>query len=420
MRIKITFLVVAFLFSIPLVQGKVLVVGEDGFKSILDALYSSSDGDKILIKGGTYRENLHVNKSIALEAEGEVVIDGSGSGSVLVVSIGSVTIKGLTITGSGVDLVQQDSCIFLEKSAENTVIEGNVLRNCTFGVWVNGASNVTITGNRISGRAYLPSPLRGNGIHLWDADNAHVYNNIIKESRDGIYISVSEGTILRNNTISHLRYGVHYMYSDNCIVENITSYNNRAGLALMFSKNLIVKGNKAQNNTRYGIMFRDVVSSLITGNVVVDNKVGLFLYNSLHNQITDTLVIGNSIGAHVWSGSEENEVYNNSFIRNKNQMKYVGASDQEWSFEGRGNYWSDYTGWDADGDGVGDIQYRPITLIERLVWKYPLVKLLMNSPAAQSIRMAESQFPVFQAPSIVDSHPIMEPAHDWRELIEHD
>lgn len=420
MWIKVAFIAIAFLFSLPLVQGKDLIVGDEGFKSILDALDSSTDGDRILIKTGVYRERLRINKSVSLEAVGEVVVDGGGEGSVIVVSVEGVTIKGLTITGSGVNLVREDSCIFLEKNSNNAVIEGNVLRNCTFGVWVNGAFNVTITGNRISGRAYLPSPRRGNGIHLWDADNARVNNNIITESRDGIYISVSEGTILKNNTIFNLRYGVHYMYSDNCVVENIVSYNNRAGLAPMFSKNLVIKGNRAWNNTQYGILLRDVESSLIRGNHVGENGVGIFLYNSLYNEITDNLVMGNRIGAHVWAGTKKNMVFNNTFIGNEKQIKYVGVFDQEWSFEGKGNYWSDYTGWDADGDGIGDIQYRSVDLVQRLVWKYPLMKLLMNSPMIQGIRIAESRFPVIQAPSVVDSYPLMKPLHDWRRYVEDD
>jgi nitrous oxidase accessory protein len=412
-------LIAIIIFSIPPAQGRELSVGEEGYRTVAEALSQSSDGDRILIETGVYREHLRITRSVTLEGVGDVVIDGGGEGSVVTVIAPGVTIRGLRITGSGVDLVKQDSCIFLEKSAEGAVIEGNVLSNCTFGVWVDGAFNVVITGNRVSGRAYLPSPRRGNGIHLWDADNATVSDNIVTDSRDGIYISVSEGTTLRNNTISNLRYGVHFMYSDNCVVEGITSYNNRAGLAPMFSKNLVLKDNRAWNNTQYGILLRDVEGSSITGNVVVKNGVGVFLYNSLYNQITGTLVMRNRIGAHVWAGSERNVVFNNTFIENENQIKYVGVYDQDWSIENRGNYWSDYTGWDADGDGIGDIQYRPIHLVQRLVWKYPLIKMLMNSPAVQSIRVIESSFPVIQAPSVVDSHPLMEPVHDWRKYLEY-
>ena len=420
MRIKTCIIIIALLSSLPILQGRELIVGDEGYGSLGAALDSSKNGDTILIMAGVYRERLIITKSVSIVATGAATIDGGGEGSVITVKAENVTIKGLTIADSGENLVQQDSCIFVEKDSNNTVIGDNVLSNCTFGIWINGASNVTISGNQIKGRAYLPSPLRGNGIHLWDADNARVYANTITDSRDGIYISVSEGTILKNNTISNLRYGVHYMYSDNCIVENIISYNNKAGLAPMFSKNLVLKGNKAWNNTQYGILLRDVERSLITGNIVARNGIGIFLYNSLYNEITDTLVLENDIGAHVWAGSEKNMVFNNSFIGNKNQIKYVGVFDQEWSYNGRGNYWSDYTGWDANSDGIGDIQYRPVDLVQRLVWKYPLIKLLMNSPSIQSIRLAESRFPVLQAPSVVDSYPLMEPWQGWRDYIEDD
>ncbi len=417
MWIAVILIAAALIFSIPPAQGKDLSVGDGWYKTVGEALSQSSDGDRILINQGIYREHLRINKSVTLEGVGDAVIDGMGEGSVVVVTAGGVTIRGLRITGSGVDLVKQDSCIYLEKGSDGAVIDRNVLSNCTFGVWINGAFNVTIAGNNVTGKAYLSSPRRGNGIHLWDADNATVSDNIITDSRDGIYISVSEGTTLRNNTIFNLRYGIHFMYSDNCVVEGIRSYNNRAGIAPMFSKNLVLKDNVAWNNTQYGILLRDVERSRITGNVVVKNGVGVFLYNSLYNQITDTLVMRNRIGAHVWAGSEKNTVFNNTFIDNENQIKYVGVYDQDWSFENRGNYWSDYTGWDADGDGIGDMQYRPIDLVQRLTWKYPLIKVLMNSPAIQGIRMVERGFPVIQAPSVVDSHPLMAPVHDWRKYL---
>ena len=57
-------------------------------------------------------------------------------------------------------------------------------------------------------------------------------------------------------------------------------------------------------------------------------------------------------------------------------------------------------------------------LVDRLAWQYPMMKLLMASPAVQTLRWVGQQFPVLRAPSIVDPHPRMQPAHsEWREWL---
>lgn len=76
---------------------------------------------------------------------------------------------------------------------------------------------------------------------------------------------------------------------------------------------------------------------------------------------------------------------------------------------GRGNYWSDNPAFDLDGDGIGDAAYRPNDLIDEVLWAYPVAKLLLNSPAVQSLRWAQSRFPALHPGGVIDSAPLMEP-----------
>ncbi|NIP42086.1 MAG: copper-binding protein, partial [Gammaproteobacteria bacterium] len=67
--------------------------------------------------------------------------------------------------------------------------------------------------------------------------------------------------------------------------------------------------------------------------------------------------------------SEDNTLYENNFIQNRVQVKYVATRRQEWSHNGIGNYWSDYLGWDMNADGIGDRPYEPNDGVDRMLWK---------------------------------------------------
>ncbi len=78
---------------------------------------------------------------------------------------------------------------------------------------------------------------------------------------------------------------------------------------------------------------------------------------------------------------------------NQQQVKYVAIRYQEWSHEGKGNYWSDYLGWDRNSDGIGDVPYEPNDNVDRLLWVYPQVRLLMHSPQHRIIAFSTARFP---------------------------
>ena len=106
---------------------------------------------------------------------------------------------------------------------------------------------------------------------------------------------------------------------------------------------------------------------------------------------------------------ERNAIHGNSFVANRTQVKYVGTRDVEWSAGGRGNYWSDNPAFDLDGDGVADRPFRPNGLVDQILWREPLAKLLLNSPAVQVLRWAQSEFPTLHPGGVRDSAPLMDP-----------
>ena len=59
------------------------------------------------------------------------------------------------------------------------------------------------------------------------------------------------------------------------------------------------------------------------------------------------------------------------------------------------------------GDGLGDVPYEPNDNVDRLLWMYPQVRLLMNSPSIEMLRWVQHAFPMMKSPGVQDSHPLM-------------
>jgi len=395
----------------------------DDLQQRLDA---AADGDRLRLSPGTYRGNFVVGRAVELDGQGEAVIDGGGSGHALRITAPGVRIRRLQIRHWGADLSTLDAGIFVEPAASAVQIEGNRLQGDGFGIWLDGVADAVVRANRIEGNTALRSADRGNGIHLSSVTGALIEGNEVWHTRDGLYIESSNHNRLTNNVLHDLRYGVHYMYAYSNEVSHNRTRNTRTGYALMQSKHLTVTHNRSENDRNYGILMNFITDSRVAHNRIVGVRSGrasrfaasaatvagaegkaLFIYNSLFNQIHDNLIGDSDLGIHLTAGSEDNRISGNAFTGNKEQVKYVANRAQEWSHQGRGNYWSDYRGWDMDDDGIGDTRYQPNDGIDQLLWKYPAAKVLMNSPAVETLRWVQRQFPVFRPEGVADSHPLM-------------
>lgn len=390
----------------------------------MSVLQQAENGDQIKLKKGRYPGNFLINKTITLQCMPGAIIDGNGYGSTLRITANNVVISGCKIIHWGHDLTTMDAGINVRKSATNVLIKNNQLRGDSFGILLMGCKDATVKNNTVEGNVNIRSQDRGNGIHLSGNSGADILDNTIWHTRDGIYIETSNGNTIEHNEMHDLRYGIHYMYSYSNTIKNNYTHNTRTGYAMMDSKYLKIIGNRSDHDQNYGMLMNFITYSTIAGNTFSNvsqgnptgtHKIigaigkGLFIYNSLYNTISDNTIEHNGIGIHLTAGSEDNKFYGNNFIGNHRQVKYVGRRQQEWSYKGRGNYWSNYLGWDRNSDGIGDRPFEPNDNVDKLLWKYPLAKLLMNSPSVQILRWAQMQFPVFKSPGITDSHPLMQP-----------
>lgn len=383
-------------------------------QSIAAAVRSARPGDTIQIARGSYAERLVIDKPLTLQGIDRPTISGQNIGDVIRVRASDVSIRGLIIRDSGIDQDAQNAGVYIQPGADRATLQDCDIVYNLFGIWLEKSDGSRIIHNVIAGKRDLMSAARGNGIEVYNTTNVQIIDNNISYTRDGIYVDLSEHALFRGNKIHHVRYGTHYMNTHHSIWENNESYLNRGGLALMEVRDLIVRNNIAWGNADHGIMLRTIQDSVIENNIVAGNDRGFFIYDAEFNTVRRNVIINNRTGMHLSAGSSNNKVDGNDFIDNQEQVKFVASRDVEWG-RTEGNYWSNYSGWDQNGDGVGDLPYEANDVVDRLNWQYPLVKLVLSSPSVQTLRFVARQFPVLRAPSIVDKHPRMQPWNqNWR------
>ena len=384
-----------------------VLVGTDA-PTVAEAIALAADGDVVVLPEGTWAGHVTLDKPITLTSRGGV-LDGGDAGTVLRISAPGAVVSGLSVRGSGTDRAGPDSCIYVEPGATGAQLVDNTLWDCTFGIWIHTTHGVAVERNVVRGRTDIVNTSdRGNGIHLFDAEELRIVGNRVEGARDGVYVSATEHSLIAENVVEDLRYGIHYMFSfDNTVRDNICR-RNTSGIALMQSHRLQILDNVASDNERHGILFRDVQYTAIEGNVVERNGEGMFFFSSLDNTIRHNRFVANVIGARIWAGTERNVVDGNAFIGNRQQVYYVSASDQSWGEgDGEGNRWSDYLGWDQDGDGRGDRPYRVDSFHASLLYRYPSAALLLRSPALEILGRLQERLPALRVPTIFEEHPAM-------------
>ena len=379
------------------------------------AVKAAAPGDVIVVARGMYFVNLLIDKPLTLRGIDRPTLSGGNQGDTIRVTAPDVVIEGLIVRDSGDSLKDQNAGIYLYPGAHRAVVRRCDLTYNLFGLWIEKADDVLIEENLITGKREYASSQRGNGIQLYNTKGARIYRNNISFVRDALYVDVSHHAVFKGNKLHRSRYGTHYMNSYYNLWEDNDTFYNRGGLALMEVREQVVRNNRAWGNSDHGIMLRTLQDAVIENNIVAGNNRGFFIYDVEYIKLNNNLVVDNTVGVHLAAGSKNNEVEGNDFISNREQVRYVGARDERWGAKS-GNHWSNYLGWDRDGDGVGDVPYEANDMVDRLTWRHPSVKLLLASPAVQALRLVGRQFPVLRVPSVVDPKPRMQPSNQqWSE-----
>ena len=392
----------------PLRAAERWVPAETGALAI--AIAGALPGDVLTLAPGRHDGPVTLDRPVTLDGQGAATVDAGGTGSVITITGSDITVRGLTLIGSGSNHETIDSGVQITKAAASVLVENNEILGNLYGIDVHGPRDATVRGNRIVGRTDHRVNSRGNGVYVWNAPGTIIEDNDIRFGRDGIFVNASNKGIFRRNLFRDLRFAVHYMYSNNSEVSGNISIGNTLGYALMFSNRIIVHDNLSLGDHSYGLMLNYANNSDIRGNLVRGGaEKCTFIYNANRNLIYDNRFEGCNIGIHFTAGSERNAITGNTFIANRTQVKYVGTRNVEWSYDGRGNYWSDHPAFDLDGDGIADSSFRPNDLMDQILWSQPAASLLIGAPAVQLIRWSQKNFPASLPGGVLDSAPLMRP-----------
>jgi nitrous oxidase accessory protein len=384
------------------------------------AIANARDGDTIQIPAGRYSGPIVIDKAISLVArEDGVIIENDGTGDVIRITAPGVTVRGLTVRNSGKSLDRENAGITV--LAPHTVIEDNTLEDVLFGIYLKDAPDCIIRGNSVGGKD-LSLARRGDGIRIWESHRTLIENNFVHDARDAV-MWFSDDVILRNNRIVRGRYGLHFMYSDGNILEDNRLEHNSVGAFLMYSKGLVLKRNVfaySRGPSGYGVGLKDLDGVTAESNYFIGNRIGLQLDNSpsavdVHDTFTNNVFAYNDIGVAFLPSVKRNHFVGNNFVDNIEQVAVMGSGEftgNDFTVDGRGNYWSDYAGYDADESGVGDLPYVSESLFENLMDREPKLRLFLFSPAQQAIEAAAKAFPIVKpVPKFIDTAPLMTPVN---------
>ena len=351
-----------------------------------DAIDKAPSGSILTLPAGVYRGNIVIDKPLTLVGKEEgVILDAEGSGTVITVKGSFVTLKNLTIRGSGDRHEGLEAAIKLSNGKQCEVSHCQI-EDCLFGIDMQMVNNSLISHNTITSKD-LDLGLRGDGLRLWYCNDNIIRKNALFKSRDMV-VWYSHGNEIVGNSGEYCRYSLHFMYAGKNLVKNNHYQFNTVGIFFMYSKDAVVTGNVIKSSmgaTGMGIGLKDVSNFIIKNNTILYSAQGLYIDRSpfepdTHNWITGNKLLYNSEALHFHSLSENNVIKDNILMGNIEDIVNDSRGAKTNENEIVGNYWDKYEGFDRDNDNVGDTPHKVYQYADQL-WVYnPDVKFFYASP----------------------------------------
>ncbi len=378
-------------------------VAQAGFPPFQPLVDAADEGTVLTPEPGTYAGPVVVDKPITIDGRGQVIIDGGGKGTVVLLATDGATLKDLHLTNSGDSHNDIDAGV--QVRGNFNVIKDNRIDDCLFGIDLQQSEHNIVRRNRISSKP-VALGVRGDAIRLWYSFDNQITDNIIRDARDTV-VWYSKDNLIARNDARRGRYSLHFMYSRTNRVEDNHYEDNTVGIFLMYSDGVVVRNNTIANAagpTGVGIGFKETSDVTIEGNRVLYCATGLYLDVSPYqpnttNRFIDNLIGYNGIGVRWLNDWHGNVFTGNRFKGNLTQVVVEGgktADRNRWE----GNYWDDYAGFDRNGDHIGDTPYALYAYADRLWMDVPAAQFFKGSPMLEVIDFLERLAP-FSPPDLL-------------------
>lgn len=355
----------------PLSFNPDIVIPYD-YPTIQEGIDHAAEGDCILVRAGTYVENIVVDKpNLIIKGENRftTIVDGGKKTDAIAVSAPNITIEGFTVTNGWNENEYLWDVSGVKILSSNVTVKGNIIKSNRLGVTVvTSAYNLTIVDNTFIGDGIL----LGNYEYTYTLskkDFLHiVMNNTVngkplyyyKNQCDFLVPNDAGQIILANCTNATIK-DVHLTRTDfpiilgycfNCIIENSTvtetdgeiilfhsenniiQWNNVShglhGICLDFeSRNNIIRYNKASDNWVGISVMTYSTGNRVYGNTVQGNSAGIMIFNhSCNNIVSENKVFNNNIGIQLQLSSTSNLIEKNSVSKSRIGLQIKGFSDR--------------------------------------------------------------------------------------------
>ena len=247
------------------------------------------------------------------------------------------------------------------------LIAGNTMEQAGQGISLAGSSNVVVTRNTIR-------KMIGAAVQACGSNNRFTENTICETWEFGINVYNSSNCFVGGNSITDLmsdRSAISVGGDRHRVLDNLVS---ECGLGIRIGQGHIAKGNTVIN-CALGMEI-GWNSSRVEDNTISNCTLGIDLSGESHTLLSNTIsncetglkvaAANNTLHSNTISNcatgvkvamAANNLFYHNNFIGNTQQATDNGFSTWDKGAKEGGNYWSDYAGMDADGNGIGDTPY---------------------------------------------------------------
>ena len=382
----------------------------------LAALVADEAGPcEVELAAGIYRGDLVIKRSVAIRGSRGTVVEGTGTASVVTIDAKDVTLENVAVRRSGRRHTTEDSGI--KATGERVRVADVDVEDTLFGVSLEACKQCVIERAHVVGFGD-DAELRGDGIKLWEANDSVVRGCLVEHARD-LVVWYTRRALLEDDVVTGGRYGAHFMYAHDSVVRRSHFEKNVVGIFVMYSMRLRVEDNVlagARGAAGIGLGFKDSDAVQVHGNWIVANTVGTYLDNTPRTAadpvgFDDNLVALNDVAMRLNTSESGLSFRGNDFHQNAVLIEVDGGSDAMFVAM-KGNRYSDYEGYDLDGDGVGDVAYEVKALSSELTESRPALKFFHGTAAMGLVDAVARSMPMLASHKLLtDPAPLVDRPH---------